>query len=150
MTTLLRWAFWTCALAAMAWFAFTVQLGDRTLFQHLRAIASTPEAKSLGEGARDEAAKMAERVRQGLAPGVDGAAGTGSAAGGEGGSRAGKAGRDATRSAGGDVAGKGAGDAPGHRAPADELGDEDRKALDRMVHERTDGARSSKPSAAPR
>jgi len=64
--TLLRWLFWLCALVSMAWFAATVPLGDRTLMQHLRAIASTPEAKSLGEGARDEAGKMTDRLRREL------------------------------------------------------------------------------------
>lgn len=64
--TLLRWLFWLCAIVSMAWFAATVPLGDRTLMQHLRAIAATPEAKSLGEGARDEAGKMTDRLRREL------------------------------------------------------------------------------------
>lgn len=113
----------------MAWFTFTVPLGNRTLFQHLRAIASTPEAQSLGEAARDEAAKMAERVRQGLAPEGDGGAATGGAG-------------NRTR---GDATGKGSGEARDRQAPTDQLGDEDRKALDRMVHERTGGSGTTKP-----
>lgn len=103
MITLLRWLFWLCALGSMVYFAATVPLGDRTLIGHLRAIAGTPEARSLGEGAREEAGKMAERVRKEL-----------------------QAVPDAAPAA--------TGRAP---APAEHLDDADRKALDRVVRERT-------------
>lgn len=110
MITLLRWAFWLCALGSMGYFAATVPLGQRTLLGHLRAIASTPEARELGEGAREEAGKVAERVRQQLQAGDGGEAHKGTGAPGGGG------------------------------APAERLDDKDRKALDRMVRERTGSA----------
>ena len=58
-------------LAAFVWFGLTVDLGQRTLFGHIRAISSTPEAEQLVDGAKAkvtevvgiEAARRAERER---------------------------------------------------------------------------------------
>jgi hypothetical protein len=61
-----RWLFWTVALSALIWFGTTVRLGRRTLFGHLLAIARTPEAKDLADGTKEEAEKVAERVKRDL------------------------------------------------------------------------------------
>jgi hypothetical protein len=47
---LLTFCFSAACLASFVWFGLTVDLGDHTLFGHIRAIGSTPEAKQLGEG----------------------------------------------------------------------------------------------------
>ncbi len=61
---LFRFAFSLLVLVALIWFATTVSIGKRTLYGHVRAIFATQEAKDLAEGAKDEAKKIAERVRQ--------------------------------------------------------------------------------------
>ena len=106
MVTLLRWAFWLCALCALGWFAATVELGDRTLIQHLRAIAQTREARSLAAGTRDQAARVAERVRRGLGPDEE---------------------PSASPPPGAD------------KPPVEQLDDKDRRELDRVLRERTQG-----------
>ena len=129
MITLLRWAFWVCALGAMVWFAATVPLGTNTLIGHLRAIAATKEARSLAEGARNEAEKAAERARQQLNGETD----------------------DAKRSepppAGSKHAERppasGSGEA---KAPTDRLDQRDRERLDRLVRERTGAAHPLPPA----
>ncbi len=68
MFRLIRFLFSLAVTAAFLWFAVSVPLGKRTLWGHLRAIFSTPEAKDLAEGTRQEAEKVAERVRQELHP----------------------------------------------------------------------------------
>jgi len=50
--------------AAFVWFAVTVPLGKHTLWGHLLAIFSTPQAKDLAEGTREEAHKVVERMRE--------------------------------------------------------------------------------------
>jgi hypothetical protein len=47
---LLSFCLSAACLAAFVWFGLTVELGDHTLFGHMRAIGSTPEAKQLSEG----------------------------------------------------------------------------------------------------
>jgi hypothetical protein len=39
-------------LAGMVWFSFAVELGDKTLAEHVDTISATPEAKQLLEGTR--------------------------------------------------------------------------------------------------
>ena len=59
-------------LAAFVWFGLTVDLGDHTLFGHIRAISGTREAEQLVKGAKSkvtdlvgiEAAKHADRERE--------------------------------------------------------------------------------------
>jgi hypothetical protein len=55
-------------LAIIAYFATTVQLGKRTLWGHLVAIFSTPAAKDLADGTKEEAKKVADRLRRELRP----------------------------------------------------------------------------------
>lgn len=66
MLRLIKFLFWLASMCALLYFAATVKLGDRTLIGHLRAIASTPEAKDLAEGTRKEAEKVKEKVKQDL------------------------------------------------------------------------------------
>lgn len=63
MVRLFRWLFWLVALAAVVWFATTVQLGRRTLLGHIVAIAGTREAHDLADGTKEEASKVVEHVR---------------------------------------------------------------------------------------
>jgi hypothetical protein len=53
-------------IAIIVYFATTVQLGKRTLWGHLVAIFSTPAAKDLAEGTKEEAKKVADRLRREL------------------------------------------------------------------------------------
>jgi hypothetical protein len=53
-------------LAALVWFATNVKLGKRTLWGHLVAIFATQEAKDLAEGTKEEAEKVARKVREEL------------------------------------------------------------------------------------
>ncbi|MFV8751237.1 hypothetical protein ACNOYE_11900 [Nannocystaceae bacterium ST9] len=50
-------------LAGMVWFSFAVQLGDKTLAEHVDTISDTPEAKQLLEGTRQTVNPAIEDVR---------------------------------------------------------------------------------------
>jgi hypothetical protein len=63
MFRLVRWLFSLALFAGLVWFATTVKLGKRTLWGHLAAIFSTREARDLADGTRDEAQKIARRLR---------------------------------------------------------------------------------------
>ena len=60
--------------AAIVWFGVTVELGERTLFGHLRAIGNTHEAQQLWDGTKGkvtdfvgiEAARRAEAAKDAL------------------------------------------------------------------------------------
>lgn len=60
------------AFAAVVWFGVTVELGERTLFGHLRAIGSSPEVEKLVDGTKEkvtdfvgiEAARRAEAAKE--------------------------------------------------------------------------------------
>lgn len=62
----LRWVFWLSATFALVWFSATVPLGDRPLFEHMRVIASTKEAKELATGTKERASDLVRRVRDKL------------------------------------------------------------------------------------
>lgn len=112
---LFRWLFTLLFLCAVLWFATMVPLGKRTLWGHLRAIFATQPAKDLAEGAKEEARKVAERLRDEGKPG--GAA---------------------------KPEGKPDGAAKPEQAPApplDPVGPSERKRLDRLVRERTRGGK---------
>lgn len=110
----LRWTFWLAAIAVMIWFAATVPLGNRTLIGHIRAIAATPEARDLARGTGEEVRKVKERIEKELRP--DGGAPAGSD----------------TRPGSGPSAAPTAPPQP----PIDQLTDDDRRALQRLVRER--------------
>jgi hypothetical protein len=49
-------------LAALGYFAFFVQIGDRTLYRHLVGISQTDEAKALKDGLSDKASDIKNDV----------------------------------------------------------------------------------------
>jgi hypothetical protein len=53
---------------AFIWFAVTVKLGKRTLWGHTYAIFSSQEAHDLAEGTKEEAEKVARRVKKEIHP----------------------------------------------------------------------------------
>lgn len=113
------------ATAAVAWFATTVPLGSRTLLGHLLAIAGTPEAKELGKGVEEAAKDASDRARQTLRE-----------------HRSEQRAEQAQQVANPDAPptpSTGATPTP-NQAPApatDRLNDADRRALDKLVRERT-------------
>ncbi len=66
MFRLIRFCVSLAMFAAFVWFAVTVPLGKRTLWGHVMAIFGTQEAKDLAEGTKEEAEKVARRVRDEL------------------------------------------------------------------------------------
>jgi hypothetical protein len=68
LTGLVRFLMSIVMLAAFAWFAVTVPLGKRTLWGHVHAIFATQEAKDLAEGTKEEAEKVAQKVKAELHP----------------------------------------------------------------------------------
>jgi hypothetical protein len=63
MFRLIRWAVSLVIFAIVVFFATTVQLGKRTLFGHIWAIIHTPEAKDLAEGTKEQAKRVAEKMK---------------------------------------------------------------------------------------
>ena len=63
LTGLVRFVFSLLTLLAFIWFAVTVPLGKRTLWGHVHAIFGTQEAKDLAEGTKEEAEKVARKVK---------------------------------------------------------------------------------------
>jgi hypothetical protein len=53
-------------LAVLVWFATNVPLGKRTLWGHLQAIFATQAAKDLADGTKEEAERVARKVREEL------------------------------------------------------------------------------------
>ena len=59
MFRLLKWLIVLACLAGLAYFAFFVPLGERTLYRHLVGISETDEAQEL----KDELSKKAQSVK---------------------------------------------------------------------------------------
>jgi len=68
LTGLVRFLISMVMLAAFVWFAVTVPLGKRTLWGHVHAIFGTQEARDLAEGTKEEAEKVAQKVKAELHP----------------------------------------------------------------------------------
>ncbi|MGZ3408161.1 MAG: hypothetical protein ACXVAN_17045 [Polyangia bacterium] len=68
LTGLVRFLISLVMLAAFVWFAVTVPLGKRTLWGHVHAIFATQEAKDLAEGTKEEAERVARKVKEELHP----------------------------------------------------------------------------------
>jgi hypothetical protein len=68
LTGLVRFVISMIMLFAFVWFAVTVPIGKRTLWGHVHAIFATQEAKDLAEGTKEEAEKVARKVKQELHP----------------------------------------------------------------------------------
>lgn len=64
MFSLIRWMFSLVIFAIVVFFAATVELGKKTLFGHLWAIIHTQEAKDLADGTKDQAKKVAGKMRE--------------------------------------------------------------------------------------
>lgn len=74
MFGLIRFLISLAMLAVFVWFAVTVPIGKRTLWGHARAIWGTQEAQDLADGTKEEAEKVARKVREELRPDDMGAA----------------------------------------------------------------------------
>jgi len=74
MFRLFKWILVLACLAALAYVAFYVPLGDRTLYQHLVGISKTDEAKALKEGVSEKVRDVKDDVSSKLpVPKADGA-----------------------------------------------------------------------------
>jgi hypothetical protein len=62
MFTILKGVLLIACLAAFAWAGYMVPLGERTLFEHLRAVVETPETQGLMRGAKEKAGEVKERL----------------------------------------------------------------------------------------
>lgn len=123
MFRLIRWVLLLTMLAVLVWFAATVPVGRRTLWAHLRAIFGTREARDLAEGTREEASKVAEKIRRTLQPDAGAHPGKEHNRGVE---------RPPER----------------RRAPLDPIEPSDRRDLDRLVRDKT--RRPTRPSSPER
>lgn len=57
--------FWSLLVfAAVMWFVFFVELGERTLFQHIMRIAQTDEAQDLGREVHEASRRVSEEVQR--------------------------------------------------------------------------------------
>jgi len=63
LTGLVRFVISVVMLFAFVWFAVTVPLGKRTLWGHVSAIFATQEARDLADGTKEEAEKVAQKVK---------------------------------------------------------------------------------------
>jgi hypothetical protein len=68
MFSLVRFLISLLMFLAFIWFAVTVPLGKRTLWGHAQAIFRTQEAKDLADGTKEEAEKVARKVKEELRP----------------------------------------------------------------------------------
>jgi len=68
LTGLVRFVISVVMLFAFVWFAVTVPLGKRTLWGHVSAIFATQEARDLADGTKEEAEKVAQKVKAELHP----------------------------------------------------------------------------------
>lgn len=58
----LLWSF--LVFAAVLWFALFVELGERTLFQHIMRIAQTDEAQDLGREVNEAGRRVGDEVER--------------------------------------------------------------------------------------
>lgn len=68
LTGLVRFVISVIMFFAFVWFAVTVPIGKRTLWGHVHAIFATQEAKDLADGTKEEAEKVARKVKEELRP----------------------------------------------------------------------------------
>jgi hypothetical protein len=78
----LRFIFWVVCIVAFVYFGATVKLGDKTFFQHIRAIWHSPETQDLKRGVEDTARPAVKKLEHGAEQGYraitsdDGSAGS--------------------------------------------------------------------------
>jgi hypothetical protein len=68
---LLRTIISVTLLGALVYGGATVELGEKTLFGHVRAIWRTEETQSLVEGVKQESAPIVDKVTRGVKAGLD-------------------------------------------------------------------------------
>jgi hypothetical protein len=59
----------------LAYCGATVKLGNKTFFQHVKAIWATEEVKELKDGIEEKAAPAADKVKRGVKAGLEAAEG---------------------------------------------------------------------------
>jgi hypothetical protein len=67
-------------VCGLAYCGATVKLGNKTFFQHIKAIWATEEVKELKDGIEEKAAPTADKVKRGVKAGIEAAEGSGSQA----------------------------------------------------------------------
>jgi hypothetical protein len=98
-------------LGMAAWMAWTVKLGDRTLVEHIRAIANTEESQRLLKGTKEKVGSIVDQAEDKVVDKV-------------------------AKHVPGKVTARGDGDQEGavpQAPPQEDLSAEDRKALRRMI-----------------
>ncbi|MEZ4365474.1 MAG: hypothetical protein R2939_04190 [Kofleriaceae bacterium] len=70
---MIRGLVWLLLVGGFVLVGATVPLGKRTLFGHVAAIWRTPEAAEMRDGIREKAGPTVERVKRGVAAGVEAA-----------------------------------------------------------------------------
>lgn len=70
MFRLLKLIFFLGCLGGFAWFALTVELGERTLFEHVQAIWKEPASRDLVRGAKDKVGSLVDRATDKVVKGV--------------------------------------------------------------------------------
>jgi hypothetical protein len=63
---MIRFLVYLAIVIALAWFAFTVQLGKHTLAGHIRAIWHTEEVRDLKDGVKEKARPAVDRLERGI------------------------------------------------------------------------------------
>jgi hypothetical protein len=66
-------------IVAIVWFSVSVQLGTKTLVEHVRAIWHTSEVQELKHGVEDKAAPAVDKLERGAKAGYHELTGSGSA-----------------------------------------------------------------------
>jgi hypothetical protein len=72
---MLRFLLLLAICALLAYCGSTVKLGERTFFDHVRAIWSTSEVKDMRKGLEEKAAPALDKVKRGVKAGIEAAAG---------------------------------------------------------------------------
>jgi hypothetical protein len=62
----------------LAYCGATVKLGNKTFFQHVKAIWATEEVKELKDGIEEKAGPTADKLKRGVKAGIEAAEGSGS------------------------------------------------------------------------
>jgi hypothetical protein len=81
---MIRFLVYLALVVGFIYVGSTVKLGNRTFFDHVKAIWATEPAKDLKQGVKEKAGPATERVKRGIEKGYEAAtedeAGSGSAA----------------------------------------------------------------------
>lgn len=72
---MLRWLVILTLGLALAFLGSTVKLGNRTFFEHVRAVWSTDEAQDMRKGLEEKAGPALDRVKRGVKAGLEAATG---------------------------------------------------------------------------